>query len=73
VELLWSCPREGGGAVLRALVDDEGVGARKLEKDAGLAGAKGYRGVTVLLLRYCWRPCSSFSANIERWNKRCIE
>ena len=54
MELLWSCPREGEGVVLRALVDDEGVGARKLEEGAGLAGAKGCRGVTVLLLRYCW-------------------
>ena len=73
MEPLWSCPREGGGAVLRAPVEDEGVGARKLEEGADLAGAKGCRGVTVLLLRCCWRPCSSFSANIERWNKRCIE
>jgi len=40
--------------VLRAPVEDEGVGARKLEEGAGLAGAKGYCGVTVLLLRCCW-------------------
>ena len=53
MEPLWSCPREGGGAVLRAPVEDEGVGAQKLEEGAGLAGAKGCRGVTVLLLRCC--------------------
>ena len=61
-DLLLSCPYDSEGAVLCV----------SPEEDDALAGADGCRGMKVLLLR-CWRPCNFFSANIERWNKHCME
>jgi hypothetical protein len=67
-----SCPCDDEGAVLLVPLVEEGVDVRTPEEDDALAGADGYRGMKVLLLR-CWRPHNSFSANIERCNKRCME
>jgi hypothetical protein len=50
----------------------EDVDVRMPEDDDALAGVGGWCGAKVLLLR-CLRPCNSFSVNIERWNKRCIQ
>jgi hypothetical protein len=71
-DLLLSCPCDAKGAVLCVPLLEEGVDVRTPEEDDVLVGADGCHGTKVLLLR-CWQPCNSFSANIERWNKRCIE
>jgi hypothetical protein len=71
-DLLLSCPFDVEGAVLRVPLVEEGVDVHMPEEDDALDDPGGYHGVKVLLLR-CWRPYNSFSANIERWNKRCIE
>ena len=59
-DLLLSCPRDVEGAVLRTTPVEGGT----LEEGAALAGAGSCRGVKVLFRRCCWRPCTSFSANI---------
>jgi hypothetical protein len=71
-DLLFSCPYDAEGVVLCVPLVEEGVDVRTPEVDDTLAGVDGSRGTKVLLLR-CWRLCNSFSANIERWNKHCIE
>jgi hypothetical protein len=71
-DLLLLCPCDAEGAVLRVPLVEEGVDVRTPEEDDALVGADGCRGTKVLLL-YCWRPCNSFFANIERWNKHCME
>jgi hypothetical protein len=71
-DLMLSYPRDTEGVVLRVPLVEEDVDIHTLEEDDALAGTSGWCGTKVLLLR-CSRPCNSFSANIERWNKRCIE
>jgi hypothetical protein len=50
-DLLLSCPYDVEGAVLRVSLVEEGVDVRTPEEDDALAGAGGYRGAKVLLLR----------------------
>ena len=52
-DLLLSCPYDAEGAVLRVPLVEEGVDVYTAEEDDSLAGANGYRGTKVLLLR-CW-------------------
>ena len=63
-DLLLSWPLEVDGAVLRTTPVEGGVGARTLVEGVALAGAEGCRGGKALFRRCCWRPCTSFSANI---------
>jgi hypothetical protein len=68
-DLLLSCPCDAEGAVLHVPLVEEGVDIHMTKEDDALVSADGCRGMKVLLL-HCRRPCNSFSANIERWNKR---
>ena len=52
---LLSCLCDAKGAVLRVPLVEEGVDVYTAEEDDSLAGANGYRGTKVLLLR-CWWP-----------------
>jgi len=63
-DLLLSWPLDVDGAVQRTTPVEGGVGARVLAEGAALASAGSSHGVKALLLRCCWRPCTSFSANI---------
>jgi hypothetical protein len=50
-DLLLSCPCDAEGAVLRVPLVAEDVDVRMPEEDDALAGASGWCGVKVLLLR----------------------
>jgi hypothetical protein len=50
-DLLLSCPCDAEGAVLRVPLVAEDVDIRTPEEDDALAGAGGWRGAKVLLLR----------------------
>jgi hypothetical protein len=50
-DLLLSCPCDAEGAVLRVPLVVEDVGVRMPEEDDALAGAGGWHGAKVLLLR----------------------
>jgi hypothetical protein len=50
-DLLLSCPCDAEGAVLRVPLVAKDVDVRTSEEDDALAGAGGWRGVKVLLLR----------------------
>jgi hypothetical protein len=50
-DLLLSCPCDGEGAVLRVPLVAEDVDVRTPKEDDALAGAGGWRGTKVLLLR----------------------
>jgi len=63
-DLLLSWPLDVDGVVLRTTPVEGGVGARVLAEGAALASAESSHGVKALLLRCCWRPCTSFFANI---------
>jgi hypothetical protein len=50
-DLLLSCPSDAKGVVLRVPLVAEDVDVRMPEEDDALAGAGGWRGAEVLLLR----------------------
>jgi hypothetical protein len=50
-DLLLSCPCDAKGAVLCVPLGEEDVDVRTPEEDDALAGADGWRGTKVLLLR----------------------
>jgi hypothetical protein len=50
-DLLLSCSYDTEGVVLRVPLEEEYVDIRTLEEDDTLAGAGGWRGAKVLLLR----------------------
>jgi hypothetical protein len=52
-DLLLSCPCDVEGAMLRVRLVEDGVDVCTPEEDDAFAGADGYRGTKMLLLR-CW-------------------
>ena len=50
-DLLLSCPCDADGAVLRVPLVEEDVDVHTSKEDDALAGAGGWRGAKVLLLR----------------------